>query len=104
MPGTVVEGVGAKGLPTPPVGTLYQSRLLPVAVSCAAGSFWQYTIEPITPGVPGDWLAVTANVCAALLPQALLAVTVIVPDVFTVVTVIVFVVLVPIHPPGNVQV
>ena len=39
LPGVAVDGVGAVVVPVPPVGVVYHSRLLPVAVSCAAAAF-----------------------------------------------------------------
>ena len=39
LPETVVTGVGAVELPTPPVAAVYQSKLLPVAVSGVAVAF-----------------------------------------------------------------
>lgn len=39
--GLAVDGVGAVGLPVPPLAVLYQRRLLPVAVRAAAGVPWQ---------------------------------------------------------------
>ena len=41
VPAEVVEGTGAVGLPVPLVATVYQSRLLPVAVNAVAAAFWQ---------------------------------------------------------------
>jgi hypothetical protein len=56
------------------------------------------------PGVGGMTLTVTAFVCAADEPQALLAVTVMFPPVIPAVVIIDVVVEVPVHPPGNVHV
>ena len=39
VPAVVVEGVGAVAVPVPPVGVVYQSRLVPVAVSAVAVAF-----------------------------------------------------------------
>ena len=36
LPALVVGGMGATGLPVPPVRAVYQSRLLPVAVKAVA--------------------------------------------------------------------
>ena len=36
LPTLVVGGMGAMGLPVPPVGVVYQSRLAPVAVKAVA--------------------------------------------------------------------
>jgi hypothetical protein len=59
----------------------------------------------MVPGVPGtDDDTVMLKLCTALLPQELLAFTVIVPLVEFVVVVIEFVVEVPVHPEGNVHV
>ena len=41
LPVVVVEGVGAMIVPVPPVAKVYQSRLVPVAVSAVAVVFWQ---------------------------------------------------------------
>ena len=57
----------------------------------------------IAPGVAGTVFTVTESVCAEEFPQELVAVTLIVP-LEPEVALIVFVVLVPLHPPGNVQV
>ena len=38
VPATAVEGVGAVELPVPPVGTVYQTRLVPVAVNGVSGA------------------------------------------------------------------
>lgn len=56
------------------------------------------------PGWVGVALTVTPKVDAAELPQALLAATVMLPPVEPAITVMLLVVLVPDHPPGNVQV
>lgn len=58
----------------------------------------------IAPGVDGIVFIVRAKFLGALVPQALLAVTVILPPVAFAVVVILFVVDVPLHPNGNVQV
>jgi hypothetical protein len=58
----------------------------------------------IVPGVAGVELTVTANVCAALVPHVLSAVTVIFPLVVFAVVVIEFVVEVPLQPNGDVHV
>jgi hypothetical protein len=61
-------------------------------------------VPEIVPGVAGIVFTITANVCAGELPQVLFAVTVIFPLVELVVVLIEFVVEVPVHPPGKVQV
>ena len=58
----------------------------------------------IIPGWAGMTLTVTASVAAADDPHALLAVTVTFPLVALAVALIEFVVEVPVHPPGRVQV
>lgn len=55
-------------------------------------------------GLEGIALTVTANVCAEDCPQALLAVTTMLPPVEFAVVVIDVMVDVPVQPPGNVQV
>jgi hypothetical protein len=57
----------------------------------------------IVPGIAGILFTVTASVCGALDPQMLSAVTVIFPLVALAVVVILFVALVPVHPPGMVH-
>ena len=65
----------------------------------------QTTDEPLmVPGVAGAAAVVTVNVCAVVLPQVLLAFTVIVPPVVVGVAVILLVVELPLQPLGNVQV
>lgn len=70
--------------------------------------FWPFahplSTPVILPNVPGGEAIVTASVCAVLLPQALLAVTVIVPGPVPCVACILVVVDVPDQPPGNVHV
>ena len=62
-------------------------------------------LPAIVPGVPGvDVDTVTAMVRAELLPQALFAVTDMVPPVVLGVTLILLVVELPVQPVGNVQV
>ena len=56
------------------------------------------------PGVEGAVFPATDSVLAVLLPQLLLAVTEIVPPLPAVVTVILLVVEVPLHPEGSVHV
>ena len=58
----------------------------------------------IATGWVGVVLMFTASVCAALVPQALLATTEIVPPVVVAVAVMLGVVDVPVQPPGNVHV
>jgi hypothetical protein len=58
----------------------------------------------ILPGVVGAALTVKANVETAEVPQVLLALTVILPPVEPVVTFMLLVVEVPVHPLGRVQV
>ena len=41
VPIVEVDGVGAVGLPVPPVGTVYHNRLVPFAVSGTATAFRQ---------------------------------------------------------------
>ena len=57
----------------------------------------------ITPGSFGTVITVTAKVLAVLVPQALLAVTLIVPPEFPIVTVILLLVELPLQVPGIVQ-
>ena len=45
-----VNGVGVVADPTPPVATLYQSKLVPVAVKAVAVAFWQYVTGVVTVG------------------------------------------------------
>ena len=61
-------------------------------------------VPEIVPGVEGIVFTVIAKLAAELFPQALFAVTVIFPDVELAVVEILFVVDVPVQPPGNVQV
>ena len=58
----------------------------------------------IAEGIAGKGFTVILCVCAELLPHVLLAVTETVPLALPIVEVIVSVVLVPDHPPGNVHV
>lgn len=58
----------------------------------------------MVPGVAGMEFTVTANVCGVEDPQALLAVTVILPLVALAVALMLVVVDVPVHPPGNTHV
>ena len=53
MPRVVVGGVGAIVEPVPPVAEMYQSKLVPVAVSCAGVEFWHISIGLITDGAAG---------------------------------------------------
>ena len=55
----VVTGVGAVDEPVPPVAAVYQSKLVPVAVSGTAVVFWQYVTGVVTPGAAGVGLIVT---------------------------------------------
>ena len=61
-------------------------------------------VPKIVPGVAGAVFTVTDNVCAVDEPQVLFAVTEILPLVEPEVAVMLFVVLVPDQPPGNVHV
>ena len=61
-------------------------------------------VPDIVPGVAGIVFTATANVCGALFPHELFAVTVIFPDVALAVVVMLFVVDVPVQPPGKVHV
>lgn len=62
-------------------------------------------LPEIDPGVAGIVLSLTsAKLAAEEFPQVLLAVTVTFPSVALAVAVILFVVDVPLHPPGKVQV
>ena len=67
-----VDGVGAVALPVPPVATVYQSRLLPVAVKAVAEAFWQYVTGELTVGAAG--VAFTFTTMAALGPSPQLVV------------------------------
>ena len=58
----------------------------------------------MTPGCAGKAVTVIANVLTTLLPQALFAVTVMLPLVAPAVVVMEVVVEEPVQPPGNVQV
>jgi hypothetical protein len=58
LPGVVVEGVGAETLPVPPVEVVYHNNPVPVAVSGAAVSFWQY-VTGVTAGASGKAFTVT---------------------------------------------
>ena len=58
----------------------------------------------IEPGVAGVVFTVTASVWAVEAPHALLAVTVMFPLLAPAVVLMLLVVLVPVHPPGKVQV
>jgi hypothetical protein len=58
----------------------------------------------MVPGVAGIVFTVTVNVCGLLDPHVLSAVTVTIPLAAFAVVVILFIVLVPVHPPGTVQV
>ena len=55
----MVTGVGAVVLPVPPVGTVYQSKLVPVAVSGTAVAPWQYTTGVVTVGAAGNAFTLT---------------------------------------------
>ena len=70
VPGAVVEGVGAVTLPVPPVGAVYQRRLLPVAVSGTAVASWQYVTGLVTVGAAGKGLTVRFNVVTESQPLA----------------------------------
>ena len=72
VPAVVVEGVGAVGLPVPPVGFVYHKKFVPVAVSAVAVAFWQYVMVAVTVGGGVD--AVTLTVIANLGPSQLFAV------------------------------
>lgn len=66
---------------------------------------WQTVVfPPIVPGWAGKAPTVTASVWADEDPQALLAVTMMVPLLAPGVAVIALLVLLPVHPPGSVQV
>ena len=58
----------------------------------------------IAAGCAGVLLIATLSVCAAPVPQALFATTVIVPPVLPEIALSVGVIELPIHPPGSVQV
>jgi hypothetical protein len=60
LPAVVVEGVGAITLPVPPVAVVYHNSPVPVAVSEAAVSFWQYCTG-VTAGASGKAFTVTTN-------------------------------------------
>jgi len=63
LPTVAVDGVGAVELPVPPVATVYQRRVVPVAVIGTAGSFWQYVTGVVTVGAAGLEFTVT-TICA----------------------------------------
>ena len=63
----VVDGVGAVEDPVPPLATVYQSKLVPVAVSGVAVEFWQYVTGEDTVGAAG--VAVTFTVIVARGPS-----------------------------------
>jgi hypothetical protein len=66
---------------------------------------WHTDVTPeIAPGWEGTGVTVTANVLGKPPPQTLFAIAEIVPSAFPVVTVMEFVVDVPVQPVGNVQV
>jgi len=71
LPTVAVEGVGAVELPVPPVATVYQRRVVPVAVIGTAVAFWQYVTGVVTVGAAGRAPIVTT--IAALGPSQLLA-------------------------------
>jgi hypothetical protein len=59
----VVEGVGAVAEPVPPEAVVYQSRLVPAAVSAETAAPWQYTTGLVTIGAAGVGFTVT-SICA----------------------------------------
>ena len=63
LPTTVVTGVGAVDVPTPPVATVYHNKLVPVALKGTAVAFWQYTT--------GDVVGAGGVVCTATTSGAL---------------------------------
>ena len=71
---------------------------------CAVASAQKLALPVITDGVAGTVFTVIAKVAAVEFPQVLFAVTVIFPLVALAVALILFVVDVPVQPPGNVQV
>lgn len=54
VPAVVVDGTGAVALPVPPIGTVYQSNAVPVAVSWVAVTPWQYVNGPLPTGAGGN--------------------------------------------------
>ena len=69
LPGAEVEGVGAAALPVPPVAVVYQSRLLPVAVSGAAVLPIHRLTGLLTVGAPGVICGRMVMVAAIAVPQ-----------------------------------
>ena len=67
MPGVVVGGVGAVAEPPIPVGVVYQSKAVPLAVNGVAVAFWQYAIGLVAAGAAG--VVFTVTVIAALGPS-----------------------------------
>ena len=55
-PVAVVNGVGVVADPTPPVGVLYQSKLVPEAVKAVAVAFWQYVTGVVTVGAGVEFI------------------------------------------------
>ncbi len=63
------EGVGAVGLPTPPVAVGYQSSEVPVAVSGDVGAPRQMISGELTVGAGGAAVMVTGTGVRGLSPQ-----------------------------------
>jgi hypothetical protein len=64
VPNEAADAVGAVVDPIPPEAVLYQSRFVPVAVSCTDGEPWHKTNGLVTLGATGT--AVTFTVITAL--------------------------------------
>lgn len=60
MLAVVVEGVGAVGVPAPPVAVVYHNKFDPPAVNVEGASYWQYPTGVVTVGAVGA--AKTVNV------------------------------------------
>jgi hypothetical protein len=79
LPVVAVEGVGAVGLPVPPVAVVYHNNPVPVAVRGTAVAFWQYVTGVVTPGASGAAFTVTLTVPAILVQPLTVAITEYVP-------------------------
>jgi hypothetical protein len=104
---TVIVIDGVVEVPVHPLGKVHTYELAPTTAGtdsvCVEPGQIIVVAPVIAPGVGGPELGETAKLDALLVPHALLQVTLIVPDDTVAVSVIEFVVLVPIHP-GVVQV
>ena len=64
MPAAAVDGIGAVAEPVPPVGVVYHSNPVPVAISAVAVAPWQYVTGDVTVGA--GVIAIMVTVMAAL--------------------------------------